>query len=161
MPTRSRKVQSLVALVASLALLVVGTWFDRSVLYHAAQMAGATFDPLSAEPLLTLGVVLAAGATIAVALLAWRADSLLVAVADILIGAFVVTNTWTAFTLGATTNGAPPVLPAPLPAILADTMAWTHGGQVSAAPMIGAGMLIGGLAVLVHRVWARAEAPRP
>lgn len=151
----SRTGKALVALAAAAIALVVMAWFDSTVLRDAVRQAQATFTSASVAPLFVLGSLLVAGAVLLLGALAWRAASLVVSLAYVVVGGFFVALWWVVWNLGSATNDAPPVLPEWFASAL--TSIWVSTtGQLNAVATIGAGMLIAGIAALVP--WWRGRA---
>ena len=155
----SRTGKALVALAAAAIALVVMAWFDSTVLRDAVRQAQATFTSASVAPLFVLGSLLVAGAVLLLGALAWRAASLVVSLAYVVVGGFFVALWWVVWDLGSATNDAPPVLPEWFASAL--TSIWVSTtGQLNAVATIGAGMLIAGIAALVPSWRGRAAAFR-
>ena len=135
------------ALVAVLALLI-GQWFDGSVLADAAQRAVITLDVRPMFYLTSVAHLLTAAGVVALAVAAWRSRSLFVGVGYAVVGAFVVflpTLTW-AFAVSA--NGAPTVAPQPIASALVQWYSTLATGVTGSVYTLAAAMLLSGLAVI-------------
>jgi hypothetical protein len=148
----------LTALAGAALVLVIATWFDTVFLRDAIVRARATFEMSGVGALSAVGAMLVAGSVLLVALLAWRAASLVVCIGYALAGAFIVGLPLVVMNLAMGINDAPPVLPEPLSIVLSDIYYRIASGPLNAVGTIGAGMLITGVVALVRWPWARAAA---
>ena len=151
----SRTGTALVALAAAAIALVIMAWFDSTFLRDALRQAQSTFDTASVSPLFVLGSLLTAGAVLLLGALAWRAESVVVGLAYVVVGGFFVALPWLVLVLASATGEAAPVLPDALAAALKRIWLST-AGQLNAVAPIGAGMLSAGIAALVQ--WWRRRA---
>jgi len=144
---RGRQRTVAAVLGAALVLLVAG-WFDNILMAAVRQTEATTFDITQTATVLPIGYVLIAAAVLAVLVLARRADSRLVDVAYAVAGGFLTVLFTLVWTLAATINGAPPVLPDPLASFIDQAYTTTETGPLNAVAIIGAAMLVVGLADL-------------
>ena len=146
--------RALVALGAAAIGLAVMAWFDSTLLRDAMRAAQANFNSGSIAPLFVLGSLLTAGVVLLFGALAWRAASLVVAIAFVVVGGFFAALPWLVLGLASITGDAAPVLPESLASSL--TSIWlSTAGQLNAVATVGAGMLIAGIAALVP--WSRGR----
>lgn len=139
------------AVLAPLAFLVASAWWGGRVI-ELQQRQGVTFEIDGLFWATSLGYLLAAtGALVVFAVCLW-ARSRLVALAYVAVGAFVLFDQPLAWAYGAQINNAPPIAPAPVVTILNETFRRLESGPVGAAQVVGAAMLLGGLAELARRV---------
>jgi hypothetical protein len=143
------------ALVA--AALVLGTmaWFDTRVMSAAQQRAASLFDSSSVAIAWAVGSLAIAGAVLLLAVLVWRAKTGWVGVVYAVAGGFFVLLPWTTFTLAAHVNDALSVLPEPL-AIAVSRLLLESTGPLNAVTIVGAGMVIAGIAVIAQQWRERA-----
>jgi hypothetical protein len=121
----------------------------------------ANFDSSGFAGMATLGSLAVAGAVLLVWALAWRAASGIVGVAYIVVGGFFVALQWLALRLATQVNDVPAVLPEPLAQALWRIYEATGVGPLNAVRMIGAAMLIAGIAALVPWWRGRGVAEGP
>jgi hypothetical protein len=156
----SRVGRSAVALAAAAVVLAVMAWFDTTVVSNAAQREAQTFDMSGYALVEALGTILIAGSVLLLALLAWRSRSVAVGVAYALVGAYFALQLWITWTFAAQANGAPPVLPYPLDRAVNHVFSATYG-RLNAVGIVGAGMLVAGVAVLAQRFRERTRSSVP
>jgi hypothetical protein len=151
----SRTGRTLVALAGAALVLVIATWFDKTIMSDALRHAQATFNASGLAAMTAFGSLLVAGSVLVVGTLAWRAASGVVGVVYIVVGGFFVALPWLARSLATQVNDVPAVLPQPLAQAL-----WrindTGVGPLNAVGTIGAAMLIAGVAALLQ--WWRGRA---
>ena len=126
--------------------------------------AGATFDIGPLLPIRALGYFLVAGGSLAIAVVGWRARSLSLGFAYVVVGGFFTfldTITWK---LAAQINGAPAVLPEPVASAISKIYAW-QTGLLNAVPILGAVTLLVGISMLIRSAarpsFAVDRAPSP
>ena len=153
----SRINKTLVALATAAIVLVVAAWFDSTLVTEARRHSAATFDMSGVAAMTALGSLLVAGSILLVATLAWRAASVVVGLAYVLVGAFFVALPWLVWNLAATKNDVPPVLPEALASALGNIY-FSTAGSLNGAGTIGAAMLMAGVATLARWWWGRAAA---
>jgi hypothetical protein len=107
----SRTSKTLVALATAAIVLVLVAWFDNTLMSEARRHAAATFDVSGVGAMIALGSLLVAGSILLVGTLAWRAASVVVGLAYVLVGGFFVALPWLVWNLATTKNDVPPVLP--------------------------------------------------
>lgn len=149
--------KKLVALAAAAIVLVIAAWFDTTVMFETRRQAAATFDIAGTTYMTALGSLLVAGSVLLLGVLAWRAASLVVGLAYVVVGGFFVALPWLVWNLAVQTNDGPPILPEPL-AVALGRIYFSTGGDLNTVGTIGAGMLIAGIAALVRWWQARAVA---
>ena len=125
------------AFLGAAVMLVGAAWFDTTTMSVSEAPTGFAIAS-------TVGYVLSAAAILGVALLARWAASPLVDVGYALVGAFFAVLQALAFTLAASVNGAPPVLPDPLASFLSQAYVATEAGVANVVALMGAGMLVVG-----------------
>jgi hypothetical protein len=157
-----QSIRKLVSLVAAGVIVVCAGWFDTVVLVGLQHRASQLFDPLPYVWATSLGFVVLAGAVLAVTLLARWAHSGVVGLVYVLVGGllvFVGPLIW----LGADgLNSAPPFLPGPLATMVDDIYLYGEQGALNAVAIIGATMLLVGLASVGSALRPRAPAvPSP
>lgn len=145
---------SLAALGAAAIALLFAAWYDARFMLEARVEAAAMFDSSRVAGYTVLGSLMVAGSVLLVGFLAWRAASSVVGLVYVVVGAFVAALPWLVWTVAAGRDDAPPVLPESLAAALTNLYISTVG-PLGAVGTIGAGMLIAGVASLVH------SRPRP
>ena len=149
-----------IALVAAAGILVLAGWLDGQVFVEIRRQEAASFDPGQLAWTLPVGYLAVAAGVLAVTGLALWSRSLLVGVAYMLVGtffAFLFTIVWQ---FSAEINGAPPVLPRPVAQLVGNLDAWGAQGPLNAWSVIGAGMLLAGLATISRVVRRRAARRR-
>ena len=144
----SRRQRTVAAVLGAVLVLLVAGWFDNILMAEVRQREAATFDITQTATVLPIGYVLIAAAVLAVLVLARRADSRLVDVAYAVAGGFLTVLFTLVWTLAATINGAPPVLPDPLASFIDQAYTTAETGPLNAVAIIGAAMLVVGLADL-------------
>jgi hypothetical protein len=149
----SRTGRTLVALAGAALVLIVATWFDNTVMRDALRRASAAFDMGGVGIVVAAASMLVAGSVLLVAVLAWRAASVVVGLAYAVVGGFLVMLPWIVWNFATQVNDTPPVLPEPLLSVVTEISFRTGGGSLNAVGTIGAAMLIAGVAALVR--WQR------
>jgi hypothetical protein len=147
----SKASKTLMALAAAAIVLVLAAWFDTAVMSDARRTAAANFDIAGAAATVAIGTLLVAGSALLVGALAWRAASVVVGVAYVVVGGFFVALPWLVWNLASQVNDAPAVLPEPLALALGNVFLSTSG-SLNAVATIGAAMLIAGI-VALGRWW--------
>ncbi len=143
------------ALVAAVVVLVMMAWFDTTVVRDAAHEAAQTFDSSRYTLIVSLGMIMIAGAVLLLASLAWRSRSVAVGVLYAAVGAYF------AFQLWIYTYLAGQVLPDPLATAVVN-ISFATLGPLNAVGIVGGGMLIAGVAVLTRSFRERTGGgPRP
>lgn len=153
----SRTSRTLLALAAAAIVLVIATWFDHTVMTEALRHAQSTFEMSGFATMTALGSLLVALSVLLVGALAWRAASVVVGLAYVVVGGFVVALPWLVMNLTIHKNGAPSVLPEPLASALANIF-FSTTGSLNAVGTIGAAILIAGIAASARRWRGRAVA---
>ena len=155
-PTSIRKVMAITT-----AAVVVGlaSWLDSSVLVGIQRTSAASFDPTQSAWGLTLGYLMVAGAVLLIGLLARWAQSTIVGLVYALAGAFLAFLFPIVWLWSASINGADPILPGPIASFVDDAYLNLEQGPVNAAAIIGAGMLLVGIASIVASSRQRSSAP--
>jgi hypothetical protein len=128
-------------------LVLVGGWFDGSVMREAQRQAGFSFDPGAALLQRAIGYLLIAGGCLTIGLAGWRLRSVPLGIVYVVGGAFFTfldTITWK---LAAQINDTPPVLPEPMALAVSNIYFW-QSGPLNAVLIIGAATLLVGLIVL-------------
>ena len=144
----SHRQRTVVAVLGTALVLLVAAWFDNVLMAAVRQTEGTTFDITQTAAALPVGYVLIAAGTLAILVLARRADSRLVDVAYVVAGGFLTFLFTLVWTLAATINGAPPVLPDPIASFIDEAFTTAETGPLNAVAIIGAAMLVVGLADL-------------
>jgi hypothetical protein len=135
------------ALVAVLALLI-GHWFDAGVLADAVRRAGVTFDPGPVFYLTSVAHLLTAAGVVALAVAAWRSQSLFVGVGYAVVGGFLVFLPALVWAFATSVNGAPTVAPQPIASTLVQWYLTLATGVTGSVFTLAAAMLLSGLAVI-------------
>ncbi len=151
-----RIVRDGIALIGAAAILVAAGWLDTHVFREIQRGVSNSFDYSTLAWALPFGYLMVAVAVVAVAGLAAWARSLLVGVVYAVVGAFfafLFTITWL---FASEINGVQPILPRPLATIIGDMWTWGAEGPLQAMSIIGAGMLLAGLASIAFVVFRRA-----
>jgi hypothetical protein len=156
----SRVGRSALALAAAVVVLVMIAWFDTTVVSDAAQQGAQSFDNRRYVLVAALGTILIAGSVLLLALLAWRSRSVAVGVVYTAVGAYFALQLWVWMNLAAQVNDTPPVLPYPLDRVVNHIFSATYG-RLNAVGIVGAGMLVAGVAVLAQRVRERTRSSIP
>ena len=144
----SHRQRTVVAILGAAIVLVVAAWYDTNVLASVIRTQGSTFDLTQTKFALPAGYLIVATGVLSVALLTRRADSRLVDVVYVAAGGFLTLLFTLVWTLAATINGAPPVLPDPLASLMDQAYTTAETGTLNAVAIIGAAMLVVGLADL-------------
>ena len=147
-----------IALVAAAGILVLAGWLDGQVFVEIRRREASTFDISQLAWTLPVGYVAVAAGVLAVTGLALWSRSLLVGVAYALVGAFFAFLFTIVWQFSASINGAPPVLPPPIAQLVGTLDAWGAQGPLNAWSIIGAGMLLAGLATISRVVRGRTAA---
>jgi hypothetical protein len=147
-----RSTRKLVALLGAAVVLVIAGWVDTVVMVGIHRTSSATFDIIQIAWAVPFGYLTIAAAILVIGLLARWARSVLVGLAYALIGAFLaflfpINWLWTA-----ETNGAPPILPAPVATFVNEVYSHAEQGPLNAVAIIGAGMLLVGLASIGYEL---------
>jgi hypothetical protein len=135
------------ALVAVLALLI-GHWFDVGVLLAAIRREGMTFDPGPVFYLISVAHLLTAAGVVALAVAAWRSQSLFVGVGYAVVGGFLVFLPPLVWAFATGVNGAPPVAPQPIANTLGQWYFTLADGVTGSVFTLAGAMLLSGLAVI-------------
>lgn len=138
-----------VALAGAALILVIATWFDGFV-RDTVRHGQATFDMSGVGVVIAAGSMLVAGSVLLVAVLAWRAASVVVGIAYAVVGGFFMMLPWIAWNLITQVNDVPPVLPEPLLTAVSEIYFRMGSGLLNAVTTIGAAMLIAGVVALVR-----------
>ena len=138
----------MVAILGAAIVLVVAAWYDTDPDGSGHADQGSTFDVTQTKFALPVGYLIVATGVLIVALVTRRADSRLVDVVYVAVGGFLTLLFTLVWTLAATINGAPPVLPDPLASLMDQAYTTAETGTLNAVAIIGAAMLVVGLADL-------------
>ena len=149
-----------IALIAAAGILALAGWLDGQVFLEIRRREASTFDISQLAWTLPLGYLAVAAGVVAVAGLARWSRSLLVGVAYTLVGAFFAFLFTIVWQFSAQIDGAPPVLPRPVAQLVSTLDAWGAQGPLHAWSVVGAGMLLAGLATISRVVRRRAAARR-
>jgi hypothetical protein len=152
--------RKLVALLGAAAVLVIADWVDTVMVTGIRLSSGQTFDVSQMEWALPFGYLTVAAGGLAIVLLARWAQSVLVGLVYALVGAFFAFLFPIIWLWAAGVNGATPVLPGPIVTFLTDVYINTEQGSLNAVAIIGAGMLLVGLASIGYALRNRAS-PAP
>lgn len=147
--------RTVVALLGAGAVLVVIGWFDTDVVRAVQRTQATTFDMTQSAIALPVGYLAIAGGILLIGLFARWADSRLVDVVYALGGAvlaFLFTLVWT---VAVSVNGAPAVLPDPLPSWVGNLWTTAENGPLDAVAIVGAGMFLIGVSSLILALRAR------
>ena len=150
-----------VALAAAAGILVLAGWLDGQVFVEIRRQEATSFDPSQLAWTLPVGYLAVAAGVLAVTGLALWSRSLLVGIAYALVGAFFTFLFTIVWQFSAAINGAPPVLPRPIAQLVGTLDAWGAQGPLNAWSIVGAGMLLAGLATILRVVRGRTAARRP
>ena len=142
-PGWARKLVTLAG--AGLVLVVVG-WLDTVVMVGIQRDSQTTFDISQIVWALPLGYLAVAAALLVVGLLARWVNSAFVGLVYALVGAFLTFMFPIEWQLAAEINGAAPLLPGPLASFVNEAYLRTEQGPLNAVAIVGAGMLLVGLA---------------
>jgi hypothetical protein len=144
----SHRQRTVVAVLGTALVLLVAGWFDNVLMAAVRRTEGTTFDITQTASALPVGYMLIAAGTLAILVLARRADSRLVDVVYVVVGGFLTLLFTLVWTLAASINGAPPVLPDPLASFIGQAYTTAETGPLNAVAIIGAAMLVVGIADL-------------
>ena len=144
-----------IALVAAAGILVLAGWLDGQVFVGIRRQEATSFDPGQLAWTLPFGYLAVAAGVLAVTGLAQWSRSLLAGIAYALVGAFFAFLFTIVWQFSAEINGAPPVLPRPIAQLVGTLDAWGAQGPLNAWSVIGAGMLLAGLATIARVVRGR------
>jgi len=136
------------AILGAAIVLVVAGWYDTVLLHSVLVTGGNTFDVTQTAFALPAGYLIVAAGAFSVALLARWADSRLVDIGYVLVGAFFAFLFTLVWTVGVSKNGAPPVLPDPIASFLSQSFTATESGTLNTVALIGTAMLLVGIADL-------------
>lgn len=158
---RRRSTRNVIAIVgAGLVLGLVG-WLDTVVVEGIRQRSSQTFDITGIAWALPFGYLAIAGGGAAIVLLARWAQSVTVGLVYALGGAFLVFLFPILWFWAASVNGAAPLLPGPIATFVNEVYAHAESGPLNAVAILGAAMLLAGLATigsaLRHRVPAAPD----
>ena len=148
-----------VALVAAAGILVLAGWLDGQMFVEIRRQEAASFDPGQLAWTRPVGYLAVAAGVLAVTGLARWSRSLLVGIAYALVGAFFTFLFTIVWQFSASINGAPPVLPRPIAQLVSTLDAWGAQGPLNAWSIVGAGMLLAGLATILRVVRGRTADP--
>jgi hypothetical protein len=141
------------ALAGAALILVMTVWFDNTVMRGAAQSAQASFGLSGYSAMVAAWSIVVAGSVLLVGVLAWRAPSVVVGIAYVVVGGFLVTLPWIVSTFATQVNDTPPILPEPLLTVVSEISFLTMRTSTNAVGTISAAMLIAGMVALVR--WQR------
>lgn len=143
------------------AIIVVAAWLDTDVMQGLRQREAATYSVTERALVQPLGYLAITGGILRWCSLRGGRD-LLFGLAYVLVGAFfaflvtfLVTFVWT---VAAQVNDAPSVLPEPIAVFLSQVYLHAESGPLNAVAIIGAGMLLIGLATIGLGLRSRASA---
>jgi hypothetical protein len=153
-----KRVKAPVALAGVALILGIAAWFDT--VFAPEVMRHNGFAPSGSSAMLALASMLVAGSVLLVAVLAWRAQSVVVSVAYAIVGGFLVALPWLVWSFAAHVNDVPPALPEPLLTAISEIYYVVGGGSSNAVGTIGAAMLIGGVATVLRQRRDRAHPTR-
>lgn len=156
MPDRS--VRKLVALLGAAAVLGIAGWVDTVVILGIQRSSAQTFDVSQIAWALPFGYLTIAAAVLVIGLLARWAQSGLVGLVYALVGAFLAFLFPILWLWAAGVNGATPFLPEPIATFITEVYSNLEQGPLNAVAIIGAGMLLVGLATIGHALRHRAPA---
>ncbi len=156
-----RSALKVVAVVGAGILLVIAAWLDSVVLVAIVKSASASFDVQSLVWAESFGFLAVAGTVLAVALLGRWARSALVGGVYAIVGALLVFLGPINWLWAASINGARPVLPGPITTLVNNLYINAEQGPLNAVAIIGAGMLLVGIASIVDAMRHRAPAAAP
>jgi hypothetical protein len=154
----SRTGRTFVALAGAALILVFTVWFDNTVMRGVAQSAQASFGRSGYGAMVAAWSIVVAGSVLLVGVLAWRAPSIVVGIAYVVVGGFLVTLPWIAWTFATQVNDTPPILPEPLLTVVSEISFLTTRTSTNAVGTISAAMLIAGVVALVR--WQRNRAAK-
>ncbi len=144
----SRASYSGVAAIGAVLAIVFFSWLDAAVIRDAVLQAQGD-DPAPANALIALARVGLAVCILGLSLAAWRSKSALVGALYAMVGVVLAFLPVIFLTLATGRNGAPAVLPEPMARLLTDLARGTIG-PVNAVGLLGASMLVVGVALLVR-----------
>jgi hypothetical protein len=145
----SRATYSAIGAGGALLAIVVFAWVDTIVIRDARRLAASTLEPTQANGLTALSSVALAATILGLAVAAWRSRSAFVGGLYAMVGAILAFLPVIFLTLAVERDGAPPVLPGALAGLLSDLAFFTLG-PMNAVGLLGAAMLVIGLAALVR-----------
>ena len=154
-PKSMRKV---VAIAAAAAIIGIAGWLDSVWLMGNQRTSQATFDVSQLFWSQASAYLLVAGAVLLIGLLARWARSATVGLVYALVGAFLAFLSPIVWTWAASINGADPILPAPIVSFVSFVYP-VEQGPVNAVAIIGAAMLLVGIASIISAIRDRAAAP--
>jgi hypothetical protein len=147
------------ALVAAAVVLTFMAWFDTTAIRDAAQQAAQDFDSRPYAIVASIGTLMTGGSVLLLAVLAWRSRSVPVGVIYALVGGYFVFQAPIWMNLAsASSDGSQAPLPGPLINVV-NSLAMASVGQLNAVGVIGAGMLVAGVAVIASRLRERTGSP--
>ncbi|MFI5043138.1 MAG: hypothetical protein ACHQNA_15040 [Acidimicrobiales bacterium] len=152
-----RTIRTVVALIGGAVVLVAAAWLDTTVLLGIQHREAASFDATELAVAFPMARLASVGAIFALAILGWWSRSLLVGLVYVVVGAFfgfLMTLVWL---FASSVNGAPPALPMPIADFLGQAYLQTESGPLTAVAIIGAGMLLVGLATVGLAFRSRAS----
>jgi hypothetical protein len=152
----SRVSYSGLAVVGAAVLIVLFSWLDTTVVADAIRGVSAGFDGGPVSFVISLVGVGLAASILGLAVTAWRSRSGIVGSLYAMVGVLLAFLPVIFFSLAAGRNGSPPVLPDPMARLIGDLVRGTSG-PTNAVSLLGASMLVVGLAVLTRA--AREPAP--
>ena len=147
-----------VAFVGAAVILVVVGWLDAVVIVAIQRRSAQSFDVTGIGWALPFGYLILAGAILAIALLGRWAASVLVGVAYAIVGAFLTFLFPITWFLAAGVNGATPVLPEPIATFISNIYFNVEQGPLNAIAILGATLLLVGLATIGQAVRKRVPA---
>jgi len=152
--------RALAALAAAAIVLVIAAWYDAAFLAEAELRAKASFELGKEMFFVSLGGFAVAGTVLLLAWLARSSRSRVVGVIYLVVGAFFALLPWIFTTFALYGTDVPPLLPEPLARVVGDIYLATVG-PLNAVVVIGAGMVIGGLAAIAgsrhERSWSSSS----
>ena len=153
-----RSGRTIAAIVGAGILLAIAGWIDTVVLAAIRTSANSSFDPRTIFWAESFGFLMVAGAVLAIALLGRWARSGLVGVVYTVVGAFLVFLAPINWLWAASINDAGPILPEPITTLVNKIYEHAEAGPSNAVAIIGAGMLLVGIASIVDAMRHRAPA---
>jgi hypothetical protein len=143
------------AVVGAAAILVAAAWLDPSVVADAQREGARTFQAAGSMSLTALATIAVAGGCLAVGRLASKVAPL-VGLVYAVVGGYFALAPWLIVTLAAERDGAPPILPDPIPSAMTDIYTRTVG-PIGAVTILGGAMLIVGLVAMVRPLVGRGR----
>ena len=129
---------------------------DTVVIVGIRQTSAVTFDPMPIVWAMSFGYLMVSGAVLAIALLGRWANSALVGLIYVLVGGFLVFLSPMIWLGAVGLNGAPPFLPEPIATFVNNVYFYESQGPLNAVALIGAGMLLVGVASIAYAPRHRA-----